>query len=373
MGRASNDRSGSKAGGAAAPAATPASEVIVYEVADGDVRVDVRVEQDTVWLTQRQMAEVFGTTPENVLMHLRNVFSSGELKAERTTKDFLAVRTEGKRQVRRNLKHYNLDAIISVGYRVNSKRGVQFRQWATHTLREHLVRGYTMNEQRLANRGLREARETLDLLSRTLQNQALVTDTGRAVLDVIGRYADTWRLLLEYDENRLQAPIGRGPSTGVLDHDTATDAIARFKLDLMERQEASPLFGNPRGDALAGILGNIEQTMFGESLYRSREEKAAHLLYFIVKDHPFTDGNKRIGSLLFLLYLEQENIEHALNPQAVTALTLLIAESDPTVKDLMVRLIMNLLMGSSAFHDPAADPRLRDPSDPALGLGGGQG
>ncbi len=350
----------------AADEAAPGGDVIVYEASDGDIRVDVRFDRETAWLTQRQMAEVFGTTPENVLMHLRNVFSSGELDADPTTKDFLVVRAEGDRTVRRRLKHYNLDAIISVGYRVNSRRGVRFRQWATHTLREHLIRGYTLNEQRLAERGLREARDTLDLLSRTLTNQELVTDTGRAVLDVIGRYADTWRLLVEYDEDRLGMPPGRSPSTGVLDFDTATGAIIRFKEELMERREASALFGNLRGDGLAGILGSIEQTMFGESLYRSREEKAAHLLYFIVKDHPFTDGNKRIGSLLFLLYLKQEDVEHGLNPQALTALTLLIAESAPAAKDLMVRLIMNLLLGPSKSDDPAADARLRDPSDPAL-------
>ncbi len=321
----------------------PEGEVVVYEAPDGEVRVDVRLGQETVWLTRRQMAQVFDTTPENILMHLRNVFASEELEVVATTKDFLVVQTEGRRQVRRTLKHYNLDAIISVGYRVNSKRGVRFRQWATRTLRGHLVRGYTLNERRLAERGLREARETLDLLTRTLRNQALVDDAGRAVLELITGYADTWRLLLEYDEDRLATPSGARPSVGVLDHDRATGAIAEFRRELMARNEASSLFGNPRGDALASILGNIEQTMFGESLYRSREEKAAHLLYFIVKDHPFTDGNKRIGSLLFLLYLKQEGVEHRLNPQALTALTLLIAESAPAGKDLMVRLIVNLL------------------------------
>ena len=334
----------------ATTAAAPGSEVIVYEASDGDVRVNVDVDQDTVWLTQRQMAEVFGTSTDNVGLHVKNIFHEGELEEKATTEDFSVVQIEGDRRVRRNLKHYNLDAIISVGYRVNSKRGMRFRQWATRTLREHLVRGYTLNERRLAERGLREARDTLDLLSRTLKNQELVTDTGRAVLDVIGRYADTWRLLVEYDEDRLRMPPGRSPSTGVLDFDTAAGAIIRFKEELMEREEASALFGNLRGDGLAGILGSIEQTMFGESLYRSREEKAAHLLYFIVKDHPFTDGNKRIGSLLFLLYLKQENVEHKLNPQALTALTLLIAESAPAAKDLMVRLIMNLLHdGESAM------------------------
>ena len=325
------------------PLPFPGGEVVVYETPDGDVRVDVRLEQETAWLSQRDMAEVFDTTPENVLMHLRNVFSSNELEAEATTKDFLVVRTEGRRQVRRRIRHYNLDAIISVGYRVNSRRGVRFRQWATRTLRDHLVRGFTVNERRLAERGLREARETLDLLSRTLLNQALVDDTGQAVLGLIGSYADTWRLLLEYDEDRLKTPPGAKLSTSALDHDRVVDAIAEFKRELTARGEASSLFGNPRGDALAAILGNIEQTMFGEPLYRSREEKAAHLLYFVVKDHPFTDGNKRIGSLLFLLYLNQEGAAHRLNPQALTALTLLIAESASSGKDLMVRLIVNLL------------------------------
>ena len=326
-----------------APAA-PGGEVIVYAAPNGEARVDVQFDRETVWLTQLQMAQVFDTTPENVLMHLRKVFSSEELEAAATTKDFLVVRTEGKRQVQRTLKHYNLDAIISVGYRVNSKRGVRFRQWATHTLRDHLVRGYSMNERRLAERGLREARETLDLLARTLQNQELLDGTGQAVLDLITGYADAWRLLLAFDEDRLGMPPGAKPSTSALDHDRAIGAIAEFKCELVARGEASPLFGNPRGDGLIAILGAIEQTMFGESLYRTREEKAAHLLYFVVKDHPFTDGNKRIGSLLFLLYLKQEDVTHPLNPQALTALTLLIAESAPSNKNLMVRLIVNLLV-----------------------------
>ena len=321
----------------------PNGDVVVYEAPNGEARVDVRLEGETVWLTQRQMGEVFGTTPENVVMHLRNIFASEELAEAATTKDLLVVQTEGKRRVRRTLKHYNLDAIISVGYRVNSKRSVRFRQWATRTLRDHLIRGFTLNERKLGERGLREAQETLDLLVRTLRHQSLVDETGRAVLDLIAAYAGTWRLLLEYDEDKLAVPPGTRLSVGVLDVGTAKAAIAEFKRELMARKEASPLFGNPRGDALEAILGNIEQTMFGESLYRSREEKAANLLYFVVKDHPFTDGNKRIASLLFLLYLKQEGVAHRLNPQALTALTLLIAESAPAGKDLMVRLIINLL------------------------------
>lgn len=295
---------------------TTGGQVAIYEAPDGEVRVEARLERESVWLSQRGMAEVFGTTPENVLMHIRNVFTDNELEEGSTTKDFLVVRKEGRREVRRRIKHYNLDGIISVGYRVNSKRGVRFRQWATRTLRDHFAKGYTLNERRLAERGLDEARQTLDLLARTLSNQDLADDTGRTVLELIKGYANTWRLLLEYDEDRLTLPPGTQPSTGVLDPEQAMHAIAEFKRELMARKEAGDLFGNPRSEALDAILGSIEQTMFGESLYRSREEKAANLLYLIVKDHPFSDGNKRIGSFLFMLYLTQEGIAHRFNPQA---------------------------------------------------------
>ena len=333
---------------AVAPAASPGGQILIYEVEGGEARVDVRFDRDTVWLTQRQMADLFETSTDNVSLHLSNVFSSLELERESTTEESSVVRTEGSRQVRRTLTHYNLDAIISVGYRVNSRRGVRFRQWATRTLREHLVRGFTLNQQRLAERGLQEARDTLNLLADTLRNQALVDSTGQEVLDLIAGYADTWRLLLQYDENQLTAPPGVQPSRGVLHHQRAIKAIADFKRELTARGQASSLFGNHRGDALEAILGNIEQTMFGQPLYDSREAKAAHLLYFVVKDHPFTDGNKRIGSLLFLLYLKQEGVEHRLNPQALTALTLLIAESAMASKDLMIRLITNLLAEPAA-------------------------
>lgn len=162
----------------------------------------------------------------------------------------------------------------------------------------------------------------------------------------LAAYAETWRLLAAYDEERLQIPEDAQPSRGMLDAEVANQAIREFKRHLISNGEASPLFGRAPDDALEGILGNIEQTMFGESLYKSREEKAAHILYFVVKDHPFSDGNKRIASLLFLLYLEQEGVVHEITPQALTALTLLVAESAPASKDLMVRLIVNLLVGS---------------------------
>jgi DNA ligase (NAD+) len=322
------------------PDEAPSGEVLLYEAPDGQIRVDVRLERETVWLTQEQISRLFGRERSVITKHIRNVFLEEELEAGAVCAKFAHTAEDHKTY---QVDHYNLDVIISVGYRVKSRQGTRFRQWATRVLREHLVKGYTFNQTRLAELSLLEARQTLDLLARTLQNQALVDATGRAVLDLIVGYADTWRLLLEYDEDRLALPPGGRPSSGVLDHVRASHAIADFKRELIARSEATLLFGNPRGEALEGILGSIEQTMFGEALYRTREEKAAHLLYFVIKDHPFSDGNKRIGSFLFMLYLQQERMAHQLNPQALTALALLIAESAPASKDLMIRLIINLL------------------------------
>lgn len=313
-------------------------EVVLYEAPDGQIRLDVRLDHDTVWLTQAQMAELFGRERSVVTKHVNNVFGEGELAKESNVQNLHIASSD------KPVAAYSLDVVISVGYRVKSRRGTQFRIWATRLLREHLVQGHTFNQHRLAERGLQEARQTLDLLARTLQNQALVDDTGRAVLELITGYADTWRMLLEYDERRLALPPGARPSSGVLDYARASTAIGDFKRELMLRKEATPLFGRPRSDALAAILASIEQTMFGETLYRSREEKAANLLYLIIKDHPFFDGNKRIGSFLFMLYLQQERMTHQLNPPALTALALLIAESAPRGKDLMIRLTMNLLV-----------------------------
>jgi len=317
------------------------NDIVIFEAESQ--QVEVRLEGETVWLTQRQMAELFATTPENVLMHLKNVFKDEELEERATTKDFLAVRQEGERQVKRKLKHYNLDAVISVGYRVNSAQATRFRQWATRVLRDHLTQGYSLNEHRLAQQGLAELEQAVDLLGKTLTRQELVTDIGREVVGLILGYARTWRLLLDYDEGKLSVPAGAQPARGVLGLEEARRALDALAGELRQRGEASELFARDRGEGLAAILGNIEQTMFGEPLYKTREERAAHLLYFVIKNHPFSDGNKRSGAFLFLLYLRQEGMRLTLDENGLTALTLLIAESDPKAKDLMVRLVMNLL------------------------------
>ncbi len=322
-------------------------EVVVYQAPDGQVRVDVRLERETVWLTQQQMAELFGRERSVITKHVRNVFKEGELEPESVRARFAHTAGDGKTY---RVDHFNLDAILSVGYRVNSKRGTQFRIWATRTLRDHLLRGYTLHEPRLRERGLGEVEQAVGLLARTLTTHALVTDEGQAVLAVVQRYTRSWRLLLEYDEDRLAAAPGRPvvPAAALSVGDVRA-AVASLRQEISIRGEASGLFGQERGEGLAGILGAIEQTFGGEPLYKSAQVRAAHLLYFVIKDHPFGDGNKRIGTLLFLEYLRRNGLlirvdgTPRLADNAMVALALLVAESEPSQKDLLIRLVLNLL------------------------------
>lgn len=331
---------------------TAQSPIAIYETADGVIATEVRLEDETVWLTQRQIAEIFASSPENVLMHLQNIFRDGELPEEGTTKDFLVVRQEGARQVKRSLKHYSLDAIISVGYRVNSKKGTQFRIWANRILKEHLVQGYTLNQQRLTQQqeNIRQLERTLSLFQQNLIEQASLPE-ARGLVNVIAGYARTFVLLNQFDSERL--PLGDFETTihYEIREDEALAGIAALKADMLGRGEASELFGNQKDDSFAGILGNILQSFGGEYLYPSIEEQAAHLLYFVIKNHPFSDGNKRIGAFLFIWFL-QRNQHHLksdgelkINDNALAAIALLVAQSDPAQKQLMIHLIMNLVRG----------------------------
>jgi len=336
-------------------AGVPGGEVVLYTTPDGEVRVDVRLEQETVWLSLNQVAELFGRDKSVISKHLRNVFTSGELEREATVAINATVQREGEREVMREIEYFNLDAILSVGYRVNSKRGTQFRIWATHTLRDHLLRGYTLNERRLREKGLGEIEQAVGLLARTLTRQALVTDEGRAVLEVVQQYTRAWRWLLEYDEQRLaEAPSRPLEPTAPLSLPSARSAIVRLRDSLAARSEASALFGQERGDQLGAILAGLEQTFGGKPLYPTAQSRAAHLLYFVIKDHPFTDGNKRIGTLLFLDYLRRNGMltgqdgRPRLADNAVVALALLVAESEAAQKELMIRLILNLLEDGGA-------------------------
>ncbi|UWN51265.1 hypothetical protein ASALC70_03492 [Alcanivorax sp. ALC70] len=318
------------------------SDIVIFE--EDAAPVEVRLEGETVWLNQKQMAELFDKNVRTINEHVRNVFKEGELAEDSVIRKFRITAADGKSY---NTAHYNLDVIISVGYRVKSQRGVRFRQWATRVLREHLTQGYSLNEHRLARQGLAELEQAVELLGQTLTRQELVSDIGQEVVGLILGYARTWRLLQDYDEGALGVPPGARPARGVLGVDEARRALDALAGELRDRGEASDLFARDRDDGLASILGNLEQSMFGEPLYGTREERAAHLLYFVIKNHPFSDGNKRSGAFLFLLYLRQEGMRLTLNEQGLTALTLLIAESDPKAKDLMARLVMNLIADDS--------------------------
>jgi prophage maintenance system killer protein len=240
---------------------------------------------------------------------------------------------------------YNLHVIISVGYRVKSQQGTRFRIWATSVLREHLVKGYTLNQKRLAEKGLGEARQMLELLSNTLQGHDLVTGEGSSIMDIVSSYSRTWQLLWQYDKDSLAVPKKSEKEQTFFELDTVRSAIASLKTELLNKGEGTDIFGHESGEALSGILGAVQQTFGGQDLYPSVEEKAANLLYFIIKDHPFTDGNKRIGSFLFLLFLEHNMPgKRKLDSRGLVALTLLIAASDPDQKELLIKLVINLLI-----------------------------
>ena len=323
------------------------TKLVIFQQAGQPVEVRLDAQRDTVWLSQRQMADVFETSSDNISLHLKNIFADGELSEAATTEDSSVVRQEGKRPVTRKVKHYNLDAIISVGYRVSSKQAVQFRQWATRILREHLTQGYTLNRQRLEVNA-RELEAALQLVKKAAQSPELLADTGRGLVDIVTRYAQTFLLLQRYDEGLLTEPPTVVGGTLPTPHE-ARAALAGLKAGLIARGEATALFAQEREDGLAALLGNLDQSVFGEPAYPSVEAKAAHLLYFVIKNHPFSDGNKRSGAFLFVDFLNRNGRlldktgQPVINDIGLAALALLVAESDPAQKETMIRLIMNML------------------------------
>lgn len=319
------------------------NSVEIYQSANGETQISVKFEQESVWLSQSQMAILFDTTSENIGMHLKNIFIEQELREEATTKNFLVVRQEGNRKVNRSLKHYNLDAIISVGYRVKSKNATRFRIWATQRLKEYLVQGYSINHKRLEELG-----KIIKLIENAEQNTRESNET-KGLLSILSEYAKSFVLLNQYDSNNLSFYPENKLLSYEIEYDEACEAIAELKKQLIKKGEATELFGNQKDKSFEGILKNIVQTFDGEYLYQGVEEQAAHLLYFVIKNHPFTDGNKRIGALLFVWFLQKNkhllrsNGENKINDNTLVALALLVAQSNPAEKDLMVKLICNLI------------------------------
>lgn len=319
-------------------------EIVIYQQKGRPV--EVRLEGDTVWLTQKQMADVLDTTLYNINKHIKGIYKDGELDEKATIEESSIVQKEGGRAIKRNVKHYNLDMIISVAYRINSKRGVRFRQWATKILNEHLTKGFTLNHRRFENNA-RELEATMRLVQQAAKTGSITSDMGRGLVDVISRYTQTFLLLQRYDEGLLAEP--KGTSGGKLP--TIAEArkiLAMLKADLKQRGDAGDLFAQERGDAFEAIFGNLDQTVMGNPAYPTIESKAAHLLYFIIKNHPFSDGNKRSAACLFIDFLNRNealvrNGEQLINDTGLAALALLVAESSPNQKEVMIRLIMNML------------------------------
>jgi prophage maintenance system killer protein len=318
------------------------SEIAIYESDNGSI--SVKLEGETVWLSLQQMTDLFARDKSVISRHLRNVFAEGELERTAVVAKNATTAADGKTY---QVEVFNLDAVLSVGYRVNSRQGTRFRQWATRLLKEHLTRGYTLNHERF-EANARELELALELVRKTARQPELDVASGRGLVEIVSRYTQTFLWLQRYDEGLLAEPNGT-PGGDLPAADDARAALAQLKAQLMARGEATELFARERGDGLAALLGNLSQTVFGEPAYPSIEAKAAHLLYFVVKNHPFTDGNKRSGAYLLVDFLHRNGRlfnargEPVINDTGLAALTLLVAESAPQNKELLIRLIMNML------------------------------
>ena len=321
------------------------NKIVLYQTEDGQTLIDVRLENDTVWLTQAQMAALFDKTPQNITMHIRNAYNEGELDKSATCKEYLQVQTEGHRTVKRVQKFYDLDVIISVGYRVKSKRGTAFRIWARNVLKDYLIKGYAVNE-RMRKEQIGELRQLVGMLGRTIQNQPLLSnDETNALFDVVTDYTYALDTLDDYDYQRITV---KDTTQEERFHATYENAMVTINA-LRSKFGGSSLFGNEKDDSFKSSIGQIYQTFAGEELYPSVEEKAAMLLYLVTKNHSFSDGNKRIAATLFLWFLNNNGILYRadgskrLSDNTLVALTLMIAESRTEEKDVMVKVVVNLI------------------------------
>ena len=320
-------------------------KIVIYQTEDGQTQIDVRLENETVWLTQAQMAELFETDRTSIVRHINNIYRADELEREATCAKIAQVQTEGNRQVTRTIPYFNLDMIISVGYRVNSKRGVKFRQWANRVLKEYLVKGYVVNE-RIRKEQLGELRQLVQVASRAISNQEIPqTVESQDLLNVVVDYTYALDTLDNYDYERLTIDKTTKQEKFHATYDNAMEEIGRLR----DKFGGSALFGNEKDESFKSSIGQIYQTFGGEELYPSVEEKAAMLLYLVTKNHSFSDGNKRIAATLFLWFLNNNGILYRedgskrLADNTLVALTLMIAESKTEEKDVMVKVVVNLI------------------------------
>ncbi len=318
------------------------NELVIYQTDEGAIQLRADVRENTLWATQRQLSEVFTVDVRTINEHIKNIFSEGELEESPTLRKFRIVQKEGSREVERKVAHYNLNMILSVGYRVNSKTATKFRQWATQTLNQHITQGYTINQHLLDEKRISAEQIINNIQQLSRGNSQIQVDD---VLELVKSFTHTWFSLQSYDEGGLPE---KGLTEKNLDIQTGAlyQAIGQLKTALKGKGEATDLFAQEKTkDTLGGIVGSVMQSVFGEDAYPSIEEKAAHLLYFVIKSHPFNDGNKRSGAFSFIWFLQQAKfpLQNYLNPNTLTALTLLIAESDPKQKQQMIGLVLQLL------------------------------
>ena len=321
------------------------NKIIIYQTKDGKTSIDVKLENDTVWLSQSQMAELFQTDRTSILRHIGNIYKTGELEKQATCAFSAQVRQEGKRTVTRKIPFYNLDMIISVGYRVNSIRGTQFRIWANNVLKDYLVKGYAVNRS-ITELHYNELKQLVRLLERTVGIQEGISrEYTRSLINVVADYAYALDTLDRYDYQQLQVESTTNEEKFRATYEGAMLAIA----DLKEKFGGSRWFGNEKDDSFKSSIGQIYQTFGGQDLYPSVEEKAAMLLYLVTKNHSFSDGNKRIAATLFLWFLNNNGILYnadgskRMADSTLVAITLMIAESRTEEKDVMVKVVVNLI------------------------------
>lgn len=323
------------------------SEIKIFKSAEGGTTIEVKLENETVWLNQFQLEELFLTNRSSINRHISNIYKSEELVEKGTCAKIAQVQKEGGRTVTRQIKYYNLDVIIAVGYRVNSKRGTEFRKWSNSIIKDYLIKGYAINQQKLEkqNKQLIELKETVRILSETVKNKKLTGDESIGLLKIISDYSYALGILDQYDYQSLEITDTSGKETYQITYEEAIKQIHLTK----KVYSNSLLYGNEKDNSFKSSINTIYQTFNGVDLYPSIEEKAANLLYLVVKNHSFSDGNKRIAAFLFLYFLERNKIlltksnEKRIADNALVALTLMIAISKPEEKETMVKLIVNLI------------------------------
>lgn len=327
------------------------TELVMFKPSSGDIEFQIILdnEAETIWATQQQMMDLFGKARRTIGAHIKNIYLEEELERTATWREMRQVQVEGKRNVTRKVDYYNLDVVISVGYRVKSKAGIEFRQWATKRLRDYLIQGYSINQELLEQQQnkisvLQERLE--DLSIKLVETRQQLTD---GLLSIITHYSKSFELLNQYDSDALSVDDLNSEIIHVIHYPSVKNAINALKKNLIQKGEASSLFGNEKDDSFQGILGSISQTVFGQLAYPSIEEQAAQLLYSIIKGHAFSDGNKRIGSFIFVWFLEQNNFHltaqktRKINDNTLVALALAVAQSLPDQRDIIIRLIINLI------------------------------